>query len=199
MGSADRFELGIFGWCWRRRQYVPFSLSFCSRSYYNSGDPIPNHNYGVPQTFGADVSVSTVGSYDSPEEARINPGDGSNSRWDDIRAVNKTSRNSTWDKIREVRQKSDMQNQNQDQDSDSNGSSAPSSMRPTAVSPPFNPSYPNRSSDSSTGRSTSPESEDSEQEKFNALLEAERKYGHEQDGFIPDSAVDGTGTRPRRR
>ncbi|KAF9515596.1 hypothetical protein BS47DRAFT_1484424 [Hydnum rufescens UP504] len=81
------------------------------------------------------------------------------SKWDEIRKAQGVTNTSSWDRLREERQKADMK--------------ASSSNGPVPASPP-GPGQQTVMSDA--------EKEMTEQERFDALLETERKLGEEQKG-----------------
>jgi hypothetical protein len=120
-----------------------------------------------------------VDMYEAPQEGQ--PVAAPNSRWADIRAANNTAKTSTWDRIREQRARADMP------PSSSPAQSAPAnpffSGIPVPSSTPRRPaaSVPNRKPGTGVEGELESSGEVLDKDAFDALLEAERNFGMDQD------------------
>ncbi|KAF8307700.1 hypothetical protein DL93DRAFT_2087822 [Clavulina sp. PMI_390] len=167
------------------------------------GSPQPAGQFGAESSAQSNSGWSSTAnvdgsSYDTPDassssEASSDP----NSRWNEIRAANNAARTSTWDRIREARAKADLPNQ---QPSSSSG--YPSTSTPSSYPPPPQPPAPAKGAGSDALFSGIPMprpnpaagprrtsgvegelgagTEVMDKEKFEALLDAERNFGQEQ-------------------
>ena len=140
-----------------------------------SSSPTPNNSALIP--------LSRIGTYDAPPEGQ--PVAAPNSRWADIRAANNTAKTSTWDRIRDQRAKAD-----------NPPSSPPSSTTQSTPGNPFfngipvpptptprqpTPSAPVKKLGTGFEGKLESGGEVLDKEAFDALLEAERNFGQDQE------------------
>jgi len=148
----------------------------------------PHRSQGTDAEAGSTSWAQSTGdgtTYDAPPEGQHVVAQ--NSRWADIRAANNTAKTSTWDRIREQRSKADSPS--------SSPSSPPSTTQSTTANPFFSgipvpptptPRKPTSSAPAKKlgagieGKLDSG-GEAPDKEAFDALLEAERNFGQDQD------------------
>lgn len=136
--------------------------------------PTPNNSPFIP--------LSRIGTYDAPPEGQ--PVAASNSRWADIRAANNTAKTSTWDSIREQRAKADSP-PSPPQSSTTQSTPANPFFSGIPVPPTPTPRKPTSSVPVKLGTGVEGKLESGgevlDKDAFDALLEAERNFGQDQD------------------
>lgn len=138
-----------------------------------------SQNSSVDFVTTSNSSANFTGTYDQPDQNQQLREDQSQSRWADIRAANNSAKSSTWDRIRESQQKAEIEARRGGASSSNTGSapvssqSASNSTSYPSQPPTRRPQPPNSQGDNGV--------EVLDKEKFEALLNAERNFGLEQD------------------